>query len=308
MHIDRLIVDKTAVDKLAAARNFSGALVRSFGQVIFTDKLSAGLLCIVAVGLAAPHLLLGAILGAVSSLLAAALLRYEKADLFAGLYGYNGVLIGLAVPTFFQLSIGPILLLVTAASLSSPLLRLLIRGPLPPYTAPFILLSWLLFGIADFYSMAPAATAGNYDVLTVPWLDAAANGVGQVFFLANPWSGLCLMLALLISGRQLLLWSLAASLSGYFLAQSLALADPAVIGLYGYNPVLAALALAIRFPGKPLLIISGILLAQLLMLLIQNWLAVPLTAPFVVAAWLFFLITQLIESRRQSSRQQLAGE
>ena len=48
----------------------------------------------------APHVLLAGVLGVVASTLTAIWLSADKTALTAGLYGYNGVLVGLALATF----------------------------------------------------------------------------------------------------------------------------------------------------------------------------------------------------------------
>jgi urea transporter len=79
--------------------------LRGFGQVMFQDNPLTGLLFLAAIAWGSivagvPHALRAGVLGVVASTLTAIWLKADKAALMAGLYGYNGVLVGLALATF----------------------------------------------------------------------------------------------------------------------------------------------------------------------------------------------------------------
>src|SRR5262245_65484361 len=85
--------------------------LRGVGQVMFQDNPLSGALFLVGIAWAsyaagAPEIVLGGILAVLVATLTAYWLHVDDASRFAGLYGYNAVLTGLALLTF--LAPGPL--------------------------------------------------------------------------------------------------------------------------------------------------------------------------------------------------------
>ncbi|MGC2787201.1 MAG: urea transporter, partial [Roseiarcus sp.] len=79
--------------------------LRGFAQVMFQDNPLTGVLFLAAIAwgsavAGAPHVLVAGVLGVVASTLTAVWLKADRTALTAGPYGYNGVLVGLALATF----------------------------------------------------------------------------------------------------------------------------------------------------------------------------------------------------------------
>lgn len=123
-------------------------------------------------------------------------------------------------------------------------------------------------------------------------------GISQVF-LINSWvTGVLFLIALLISNRWAALW--AAIGSAVALLVELTYHTPGVDianGLYGFSPVLTAIALGCTFykPGWKTAIwaILGIIVTVFIQAATNSFLMpydIPaLTAPFCIATWLFLL-------------------
>ena len=75
--------------------DWAEALLNGFSQIFLQRHPLCGLLCLLAILTCAPGLLGGALLGAVAGLLTAQRRDYPKAERQAGLYSYNGALLGL---------------------------------------------------------------------------------------------------------------------------------------------------------------------------------------------------------------------
>jgi urea transporter len=113
-------------------------LPHSFGQVFLCGRLSSGALVLLATALASP--------------LAAALLQgMDSAAVAQGLWGYNGVLVAIAIGGIFHAPTRRSLLLAVAgAGLSTPI-SLLVRNALPglpPLTLGFVVTTWALILVA----------------------------------------------------------------------------------------------------------------------------------------------------------------
>lgn len=281
-------------------------LLNGFSQIFLQAHPGCGLLVLLAIAIGAPQLLGAALLGGLSSTLTAQRRGYAKADIALGLYGYNGILLGMLISLQFAWSALLPLLIILAAGLSSLVLapwmrRMRERRWLPAFTFPFVALSWLLLWLAPSLQLElhndPATAAYSLDWFS--GLLALLRGLGQVIFLDKPLAGLCLWLGLLLADRRAAYWALLGSAAGLSLALQQGWDQhSALAGLYGYNATLAAIALSQvhRQPWAPLL---GIGLALLLQ---QGFTALglaPLTMPFILACW-------LIQASRRALRQAAA--
>ena len=270
-----------------------GTLLSGFSQIFLLSHAGCGLLVVLALLIGAPHLLGGALLGGLISMLTAQRRGYPQADIDAGLYGYNGILLGLLASSQFSWSPLLPLLIIFAAGLSSLVLapwmrRMRERRWLPAFTFPFVALSWLLLWLAPSLQLElhndPATAAYSLDWFT--GLLAPLRGLGQVIFLDKPLAGLCLWLGLLLADRRAACWALLGSAAGLSLALQQGWDQhSALAGLYGYNATLAAIALSQvhRQPWAPLL---GIGLALLLQPGFDALGLPALTMPFILACWL----------------------
>lgn len=269
------------------------ALLNGCSQIFLQRHPLCGLLCLLAIALAAPTLLGGALLGGCAGLLTAHWRGYPREDIEAGLYGYNGVLLGLLLCHQFAWPAWLPLAIVGSGALSSLLLHALLQRSrqqqwLPAYTLPFVGLSWLLLGLAgplDLPSAAsPTSPALSLDGLSL--LAALGRGLGQIIFLEHPLAGVCLLVGLFLADPRAACWALLGSAAGLGLALGQGWPEQtALAGLYGYNAALAALALS-QNRRRPWAALIGIALA----LLLQPGFAAlglpALTAPFILACWL----------------------
>ncbi|MGE8144698.1 urea transporter [Pseudomonas frederiksbergensis] len=265
--------------------DWATALLNGFSQIFLQRHPLCGLLCLLAILFTAPALLGGALLGGVAGLLTAQRRNYAKADRQAGLFSYNGVLLGLLLSLSFPWSALLPLLIIACGGLSAMLTEQWLKRCrdhhcLPAYTAPFVGLSWMLLAFA-----APQHPAPLVEMNTVNVIAASLKGLGQVMFLGHPLAGALIAVGLLIADRRAFCWALLGSLSGLGFALLHHETSSALLGLSSYNPVLAALAFC-QFRRQPWLPLLGIVLA---VLLTPGFAAVgltTLTAPFILACWL----------------------
>lgn len=295
------------------------ACLRGAGQVVFQDHPLSGLAFLAAIAWAAwqaalPALLAGALLGLLASTAAAHVLRADEAALRRGLHGFNGLLVGVALPVFLAPTPAMALLLVLGAAASAPLMqaitRLMQRLGLPALTAPFLATTWALLLVAKALGLpaAPAAASagaagldaalpgGELPARVWPLLRGLLVAPAQVFLLDDPVSGLLVLLGLALASRRALGWALL----GATLASATAWAaglDAAGLGrgVYGFSAVLTAVALGDAAPAasrrQRLAVLPAIVLtvlAQAALNAVFGGVALPaLTAPFVLVTWLF---------------------
>jgi len=287
--------------------DWAEALLNGFSQIFLQRNPLCGLLCVLAILFTAPALLGGALLGGVAGLLTAQRRNYAKADRQAGLFSYNGVLLGLLLSLYFPWSAMMPPLILAAGGLSAMvtqqwLKRVRFSRCLPAYTAPFVGLGWLLLCFAT-----PSTEPHLIEVSTLNMLAAPLKGIGQVMFLGHPLAGAMIAAGLLIADRRAFCWALLASVAG--MGWSLLNHDfyTALLGLGGYNAVLAALAFSSR-RRQPWLPLLGIGLALLLTPVFAAIGLPTLTAPFILAGWLIRSVVQMLGKATVESAPCAPGE
>jgi len=225
--------------------DWASAVLNGFSQIFLQRHPLCGLLCLLAILIGAPALLGGALLGGVAGLLTAQRRGYPKADRQAGLFSYNGVLLGLLLSLYFPWSVLLPPLIVACGGVSAILTQQWLKRSrdhhcLPAYTAPFVGLSWLLLSVADPMQPAPPPLA---EPGLLELLSATAKGLGQVMFLDQPLAGALIALGLFLANRRTAAWALFASAAGLGFSLLHHEYPSALLGLGGYNAVLVAIAL-----------------------------------------------------------------
>jgi urea transporter len=254
-----------------------------------------------------PAVLLGAVWGLVVSHLTGWILRLPRADGRNGLWGFNGILVGCAFPTF--LAETPLMwVMLTVCAALSVWLRTGFNRLMDPLkcnslTFPFVWSTWVFLLAAQAWKGLPSLPAAVSHVPLAAgvsaldlWAEAWLKGISQVFLIDSWGTGLCFLIGLYLSSRWACLWAMAGSaLSLLWATLYGAPLHEVWHGLYSYSAVLTAIALGCTFyrPGwrSALWTVAGILVTVVLQGAFDSWLrpwGLPsLTAPFCVATWLF---------------------
>lgn len=295
-------------------------LLRGAGQVMFQNNAWCGVLFIAGIfwGAVEAHQCVvawGAMAGLAVSTLTGRLLGLPEEEGRQGLWGFNGILVGCAMPTFLGNSPAMWVALVLCAALST-WVRTGMNNVMRPWhvnslTFPFVLCVWL------FLLAARALHALPVDALPAPELPAAdglpavvhhlspadllngwLRGISQVFLINSPLAGVLFLAGLAVSSRPAALWAAAGSAAAVAAALAFG-ADTNDIaqGLCGYSPVLTAIALATVFyrPGwrSALWALSGVAVTMFVQagtgILLAPVGLTSLTAPFCITTWLFLL-------------------
>uniref|UniRef100_A0A8C9YUG1 Urea transporter n=1 Tax=Sander lucioperca TaxID=283035 RepID=A0A8C9YUG1_SANLU len=238
-------------------------ILRGVAQVMFVNNPVSGLLITAGLFLQNPWWALNGLLGTFVSTVFAMLLGLNREAISAGLYGYNGTLVGILMAVFsakgswyWWLLMPNMFMSMLCPVVSSALSSVAIKWDLPIFTLPFNILVCLHV----------AATGANHPYF--PEVDIQPNdhlhptndskeslnisqlflsvpvGVGQVYGCDSPWTGGLILLALLLSSPTICfhaMWgSAAGTLSGFALA---APHKDIYSGLWGYNSALSCIAI-----------------------------------------------------------------
>lgn len=295
--------------------------IRSFfrgaGQVMFQCNALTGLLFLCGIFWGAyannlPQIGWGALTGLAASTLAGWLSPDPRVDGEQGLWGFNGILVGCAFPTFLANTWLMWVCLVICAMCTTWVRNgfnnVMAGWKVNSLTFPFVFMTWIfLYAARMFPGMHPSALAvpelelhtlvtldTDFGHIVIYWL----KGISQVFLIDNWVTGIFFLAGLAVSSWWSAFWAAVGS------AVSLAIAimvhaDPGstASGLFGFSAVLTAIAMGNTFYKPSRSSAVWCLIAVVITVFVQAALdcfmlpfGIPtLTAPFCVATWLFLL-------------------
>jgi urea transporter len=297
------------------------ALLRGVGQVMFQNNPLTGLLFLVGILVNSPELLGAGLLGLAASTLAAYLLGADRDLIANGLFGFNGILVGIGLAFFLELDLLLAVYIVLGAAISTVVLVALanLLGPwdMPALTAPFVLTAWLLlFPVYQLGFLQPTEliaplapdpeaavqtelrelATGSGGVTPENLAHGELRGVGEVMFQDNLLTGLIFLAAIAVNSRISAGFAVLGSAVG--LLTALALGGDgftAYHGLYGFNAVLCAIALGgvffvLSWRSTVYALVAAAFSVPVFaafVVLLSPYGMPALTAPFVLTTWLF---------------------
>jgi urea transporter len=304
--------------------------LRGVGQVMFQNNPLTGALFLAAIGWgsyagSAPRVVIAGLLAVVVATLTARWLRVNEASLRAGLYGYNGILVGLALATF--LAPGTLMwVYVVLGAAVSVVVMLGTANAVKPWgsalTFPFVLTTWILLLATYGFSglVGVALPSGNvvtafqpYEASPLKLVDLAQGvlqSISQVFLKGSGVAALLLLAGLAVNSRAAAAFALAGAMVAVLTAHLFGAESELITsGLLGFSPVLTAIALGTVFYQPSLRVAVYAALATAFTVIAQAALnvaltpfAIPaLTAPFVLVTWLFLLPRQCFEQATTGS-------
>jgi urea transporter len=309
----------------STALRFVDSNLRGIGQVMFQDNPLSGALFFAAIvwGSIAAGMPQVAICGAIAVVVAtltAKALNVDESAVRAGLYGFNGVLVGLALATF--IAPGPLLwwyvvlgAAVSVVAMSATANALKALG-VPTLTFPFVLVTWLLllatYGFAGLSgdSLPAAGVVAPHEALASgrlgagDFLQATLFSISQVFLKASVVAALLFLAGLAVNSIAAAVAAVAGAFVAVVTAHLLgAESDLITGGLLGFSPVLTAVALGTVFhpPGWRVAAYAMLgtvftVIAQAAFGVVLTPLGIPaLTGPFVLVSWLFLLPRQCFD-------------
>lgn len=290
---------------------------RGIGQVMFQQSAWTGLLFLAGIFWGSyecymPQVAWGAVVGAAVSMAAGYMMGEKPSDGAAGLWGFNGTLVGCAFPTFLANTWLMWVCLVFCALLSTWVRRafnnVMAQWKVNSLTFPFVFTTWvfllsagILKGLDGVGLSRPEMGESfsfvldtSFGSLVVYWL----KGISQVFLVDSWVTGVFFIVALAVCSRWACFWAMAASALSLALA-ILFKADPSDIasGLFGFSPVLTGIAIGMTFYNPTwrsalwtiAAVVATFFIQAAMDVLLKNWGIPTLTGPFCVATWLFWL-------------------
>lgn len=303
---------------------FIDSCLRGVGQVALMNNPLTGLLILVALFLADLQLGLMAAIGLLASTLTAYLLRLDRGRIRAGLYGYNGLLVGAALATFLAPRWGgAIFIAAIVVAAASTILWVATAAvarvfEMPPLTFPFNFVTipflWASFastrigrgpGLGERALAAPidpvlrALETGAGGIDAAALLNALLRGISQLFLADSLVAGILILVGILICSRIAGVMALLGSAIGGLIGLAIG-ADGFEIyhGLWGYNSFITAVAIGGFFLVPTwrsvtyglAAAVAAALLNGALMVVMGSWGVPSLTLSFCITTVAFLLI------------------
>jgi urea transporter len=307
---------------------FVDSCLRGVGQVCFMNNPITGLAILVAMFVGEAWLGFAGALGVVASTLAAVVIGMDRGAIRAGLYGFNGVLVGAGLSLFMQPDWDALVMVwIVVGSMLSTILHAALAAvfigawKVPPFTLAFNFITLIfLIGALNFANgrvgdlVAPASpevTEGTVDTALRSAVDAGTmnnlegvvnailRGISQLFFANSIVAAIIIVVGLAVCSRIAAIFALVGSTVGMLTGLALGANGVAIYnGLWGFNSFDAALAIGGVFFvltwRSGLLAIGCAVLAALLFgaiaALFTPWGLPALTLPFCFATLAFVLL------------------
>lgn len=293
-------------------------LLRGAGQVMFQESAWSGLLIIIGIFWGAyvsgtPEVAWGAMVGLAVSTITGWSMVQKPSDGLAGLWGFNGILVGCAFPTFLGTTWLMWACLILCAALSTIVRRgfnnVMAPWKVNSFTFPFVFTTWVFLLAARMFAQMPPIGEStpelpgevlttfdhNFGDLVIYWL----KGISQVFLINNWVTGIFFLAALFVCDKWSCLWAAVASAISLAVA-CLFHADGSDIanGLYGFSAVLTGIAIGSVFYKTTnwkiaaytvIAIVTTVFIQAAMNALFKPWGIATLTGPFCITTWLFLL-------------------
>jgi urea transporter len=280
------------------SENFLTANLIGMGQIMLQENKWTGLLFLIGIWYGSPMMGVAVTLSVVIGTATAWALKYDKGQIYSGLYGFNAALVGAGLNFYFGPGALIWVFIVGASALSTVLMHVFLRRGLPAYTFPFIALTWLsiylLLHVCGVpYVVHPPLHEVYNDAVTM-----TSHGFGEVIFQGDVLVGLIFFVAIFINSPISALYGLVGAMVGA--SASHFINEPQVeidFGLFSFNGVLCAIAFAGPKPRDGLFVLLASALAVGINALMVEWDVISLTFPFVLASWLTLLVRRLVPAR-----------
>jgi urea transporter len=301
---------------------FADWVFRGISQVVLQNNPISGIVIFAGLLYGSWTLGVACILGSAVATLAAMVLKAEKPSIAAGLYGFNGALVGIVIDWYTAVALNPyqvaaweiLLFIIFGAALSTviaaALSRLFHHILIPPLTMPFVLAAWIFVGGThfspqlDLYHIGAGGGAPKEEV-TYPteytwnmWFHGIGKGTSEIFLEDNAVAGYAILLGILINSRISFMMALVGAGVSLGTAMVLGISPKQLdLGMFSFNAILTGIALGGLFF---VLTWRGFLYA-VFGVIISTWLYAALggiltplqlpvfTSAFILTTWAFMM-------------------
>ena len=232
--------------------NFLKSILLSYSQILFSNRVWFGAIALLSTFIY-PQLGAAGLVGVILTNTIAYILKYDKKTIESGYFGFNGILLGIAIAFYIKLSLFTffISLIFIAILFFVNIIvedQFRVHLKLPVMSIPFVV-TFFFFAlfISNFTGIQflPTSLIDQHNFNWLPiFFKRYFNSVGMILFIPSISAGIILTIALIIFSRVSFLLSLISFTTSFFLAKYLLpqFAESHSI-LIGLNSILCAIAL-----------------------------------------------------------------
>ncbi len=280
-------------------RQVSREFLNGLGQTLLQPSPYVGAAFFAAMLLNSPWLTLFGLVGCSSGVLMAWWRNYPYQERIDGLYGFNGTLAGLAVGYFYGTQPQLLGVVIFGAMATSIIMHLMLRRGWKPFTAPYVVVSWLIVLVLMITNWASPTPWSQSATTSLDVVAGLARGIGQPLFQENIFTGLIIVCAIAARDWVQGLYAVAATIIGLAFAYLAGLPIEAInLGLFGYNGVLCAILFAGKSIRDFMCALAAVLLSVVLVRMFHIVDIPPFTFPFVLSAWLVLWLRDILENHQ----------
>ncbi len=285
---------------------FIDNILKGIGQIMLQENRWTGLLFLIGIFIGSWQGGVAVLLSTAAGTFTAMKLKYNPAEINAGLYGFSAALVGVALSFVFQATLLIWILIITGGALAAVIQHFFIVKRIPVFTLPFILITWVCVFVLHHFTQippsemmsAPAGPADYDDFLT------CTNAFGEVIFQGGILSGVIFFVAVFISSPAAALYGFAGAILGSYISHMNGEPIEKIhMGLFGFNAVLSAIVFSgfKKINGLWALIAVAVTVGIDDLLVDHNTLSEVggvLTFPFVAGTWITLLIQKMFKTNK----------
>lgn len=274
-------------------------ILKGIGQIMLQENAITGLLFLIGISIGSINMGIATIVSVISGNIIAILLKYDKKEVEAGLYGFSPALVGVALLLFYQPSIIVWISVIIGSVLASILQHFFIIKNIPAFTFPFVLVTWIVFYIFNnIYPVEASEATSSIINNTYSIYLFALKGIGQVIFQDKLIIGIIFLIGILVNSPIAALYALIGSVISGWMAGFMSMPlDTIYMGLFSYNAVLCAIVFADKRTDAIGWAAISVMLSLLIAIVMYQLELTQLTFPFVASTVITLAIKKRIENK-----------
>ncbi|OBW41018.1 Urea transporter [Chryseobacterium sp. MOF25P] len=277
-------------------------LLKGLGQIMLQGNSVTGFLFLVGIFYGSLTMGIAALLATICGTTTAFLLKYDKAEINKGLYGFSAALVGVAIMLFLKPVFISWIILVIGSALATVIQHFFMKRKIPVFTLPFVVITWLILFFTNNYFTGLLSEVSITTASSINYFTVGFKGYGQVIFQGSIISGILFFIGILISSPISALYGLAGAIISAIIAFIFsAPVEDISIGLFSFNAVLCAIVFSGKQMKDCIWSVIAVILSLFISLLLLKFDIMQLTFPFVLASCIILFVKEKYENRFQNN-------
>ena len=273
-------------------------ILKGIGQIMLQESAWTGLLFLIAISYDSILMGVAALVSTIIGTATAKFLKFDDANIKAGLYGFNATLIGVGLIFIFESSLLVWICIILGSIVSTLLMEFSIRKKIPFFTFPFIVVTVIAILVMDHFSLAAHnKIEAVEEIMELQDFNVAAHAYSEVIFKGTIVAGLLFFVGVFLNNPTAALYGFVAALIAGAIAHFGHNSDRLIEdGMFSFNAVLCGIACSGSKPRDGLYVLLSVVIATYfdIFMMHNGW--ITLTFPFVLSMWVIVPLKKLVSS------------